>query len=146
MHVYLQVMIEVGGDEFVACDVSSASATQLVCSVTSRCQGMPTGIPLTLSVRINNYGYAMHTQLAKTDRAVVILPSVTSVTPSEGSTQGGQLITILGTNLCRDCGDGACVSRRKRSNLQDLITLDGGSIEHVAIGVNLCDVIESECK
>ena len=100
-----------------------------------------------VQVRVNNYGYAMHTQHVKTDRAVIITPSVTSITPVSGSTQGGQLITITGSNLCFECSD--CSGggrRRRRSALQDAMSLDGVSTTHNAVSVSLCETIDFECE
>ena len=100
-----------------------------------------------VQVRVNNYGYAMHTQHVKTDRAVIITPSVTSITPVSGSTQGGQLITVTGSNLCFECSD--CSGggrRRRRSALQDAMSLDGVSTTHNAVSVSLCETIDFECE
>ena len=99
-----------------------------------------------VQVRVNNYGYAMHTQHVKTDRAVIITPSVTSITPVSGSTQGGQLITVTGSNLCFECSDCSGGGRRRRSALQDAMSLDGVSTTHNAVSVSLCETIDFECE
>ena len=73
--------------------------------------------------------------------------SVTSVTPAMGSTAGGQVITLTGSNLCYGCGN-ACGggARRRRSNLVDHETLDGGDVAYNDIAVNICNDVVSVCK
>ena len=46
----VKVLVEAGNDEFVECEVSSASSTQIVCSIHPRCEGMPIGMSLSLIV------------------------------------------------------------------------------------------------
>ena len=98
-------------------------------------------------VRVNNYGLAMHSAHAKTDRSLIIVPTINSISPTGGSTEGGQTITITGSDLCFGCGSDDCSnSRRRRSVLSDFVSLDGGSTEHSAVAVGVCENIVSSCK
>ncbi|XP_035665207.1 fibrocystin-L-like [Branchiostoma floridae] len=74
------------------CEILTASEDTLTCRVTPG-DSMPVGMHLGISVNVKNRGNALM------DNTFVLLPSVTSVSPAQGSTEGGTTIVISGSGF-----------------------------------------------
>ncbi|XP_063846340.1 fibrocystin-L-like isoform X1 [Scylla paramamosain] len=91
-----QVEVSVGD---ASCSVTSASDTSVTCDLDDL-ENLRSGAYLPVTVKAINRGVAM-TNIAdfKNEGRVVVVPEVTSLTPTEGSLGGGTLLTISGSGL-----------------------------------------------
>ncbi|XP_078699976.1 fibrocystin-L-like [Branchiostoma floridae x Branchiostoma belcheri] len=81
------------------CDVTSVTSNSITCQVTPG-NDMPVGTFLPVTVNIKNRGYArMAFPGGAESRMFALLPEVTSVSPVQGSTEGGTQLTIRGSGF-----------------------------------------------
>ncbi|XP_035685638.1 fibrocystin-L-like [Branchiostoma floridae] len=82
-----------------SCDVTSSTSNSITCQV-NPLDNMPVGSFHPVSVNIKNRGYArMATPEGEESRMFALLPEVTSVSPEQGSTEGGTQLTIRGSGF-----------------------------------------------
>ena len=114
------------------CEVTTASSTEIVCSIDTDC--FPVGTYQKLSVTVNNYGKASSSEMK--NLGFTAHPVVHSVNPSKGSLHGGTLLTIIGSGLCNKCTN----NRRKRDT--DSLVTDHAENAVIYIGNEPC-IIQS---
>ena len=82
------------------CTVMSANDTALTCQLApSDADPLPVGLPLWVVVEVSNLGDALITVQEDLKRNFILLPHVSSVTPSEGSVAGGTDLNITGSGF-----------------------------------------------
>ncbi|CAH1803034.1 unnamed protein product, partial [Owenia fusiformis] len=80
------------------CTISAASETSLTCNLDHGAV-QQVGVAYPVTVTVNNRGEAANMIGATLDRSFALLPEVTSVSPSSGSTAGGTVVTISGSGF-----------------------------------------------
>ena len=90
-----QNVISVGGH---TCAVVSSSESSVVCRVGAN-QGATSGTLHDVAVQVSNRGNALNTVRGHRNRKFALMPSVSSVSPAEGSTEGGTMVTITGSGF-----------------------------------------------
>ncbi|KAK2887447.1 hypothetical protein Q8A67_015675 [Cirrhinus molitorella] len=112
------------------CNVINSTSTEINCQL-SPDSGAPVGIPLTVTVQVNNLGSAILTMPKEYDRRFVVLPVVDSIFPIVGSTTGHTRLFISGSGF----SDG-------------LIKVAGVPCNVVSIDYShvVCDTLPSEAK
>ena len=87
-----QTLVDVGGYE---CEVTGSAAGSVTCAVGVG-SGLKVGVAHPFTVFVLNRGNALLKIADPVGRRFVLLPSVTSVTPAQGSLAGGTTLTIAG--------------------------------------------------
>lgn len=77
------------------CDVTSATATQIICTTTAVAADVSGVVNITLKAPVGS-GVLTGASYAYTSAST---PTLTSVSPNRGSTAGGTMLTIVGTRL-----------------------------------------------
>ncbi|XP_035686784.1 fibrocystin-L-like [Branchiostoma floridae] len=91
-----------------SCDVTSVSSNSITCTVNPG-SDMPVGTYLPVSVNIKNRGYArMATPGGEKSRMFALIPKVMSVSPEQGSTEGGAQLTIIGSGFASSVDSTTC--------------------------------------
>ncbi|CAH1789358.1 unnamed protein product [Owenia fusiformis] len=85
------------------CVVSSASDTSIICRI-DHGGIQQTGVAYPVSVSVNNRGEAANLISATLERSFALLPEVSSVSPSVGSTSGGLRLTVTGSGFSGSYG------------------------------------------
>nr|XP_009292515.1 fibrocystin-L isoform X2 [Danio rerio] len=80
------------------CSVINSSSTEINCQL-SPDSGAPVGVPLPITVQINNLGNGLLTMPKEIDRRFVVLPVVDSIFPVVGSTTGSTRLLISGSGF-----------------------------------------------
>ncbi|KAI8520669.1 hypothetical protein Bbelb_004230 [Branchiostoma belcheri] len=80
------------------CEIETASASTLACRVAPG-DDMPVGTPQFVSVNVKNRGFAIVTGPTEATYTFTLLPAITSVSPEQGSTEGGTTVTISGSGF-----------------------------------------------
>ncbi|XP_053372927.1 fibrocystin-L-like [Mercenaria mercenaria] len=84
-----------------ACNVDTSTSTSFVCTPIASCE-YDTRVYQALSLRVNQYGYALVNIEKTIDRSVAFLPLITGFTPKSGSAKGGTTVTISGKAFTND--------------------------------------------
>ncbi|MBN3294523.1 PKHL1 protein, partial [Polypterus senegalus] len=87
--------VTVGGHP---CEVISSTSTEINCTVNPE-NVLPVGIAERVAVRVNNLGNAISTIINELDRRFVLLPVISFISPSAGSTTGHTRVTIQGSGF-----------------------------------------------
>ncbi|XP_028646735.2 PKHD1 like 1, tandem duplicate 1 [Erpetoichthys calabaricus] len=87
--------VTVGGHP---CDVISSTSTEINCTVNPE-NVLPVGFAEPVAVRVNNLGNAISTIINELDRRFVLLPVISFISPSVGSTTGHTRVTIQGSGF-----------------------------------------------
>ena len=77
------------------CTVATATATQIECTIDAGSDA-EVGILSRLAVTLSNLGSALNTEKSDVKRHFVLLPHISSISPSAGSTKGGTRVTVTG--------------------------------------------------
>ncbi|TRY58762.1 hypothetical protein DNTS_034592, partial [Danionella cerebrum] len=80
------------------CSIINSTSTEINCQLMPD-SGAPVGIPLPVTVRVNNLGSAILSMPKEMNRRFVVLPVVDSIFPSVGSTTGYTRLYISGSGL-----------------------------------------------
>eukprot|EP00058_Branchiostoma_floridae_P026715 XP_002612206.1 hypothetical protein BRAFLDRAFT_108902 [Branchiostoma floridae] len=103
-----------------SCDVTSATSNSITCTVNPG-SDMPVGTYLPVSVNIKNRGYArMATPGGEKSRMFALLPKVMSVSPEQGSTEGGAQLTIIGSGFASSADSTTCTVGTVTCDIQSI--------------------------
>uniref|UniRef100_A0A8C1B8X1 PKHD1 like 1, tandem duplicate 2 n=1 Tax=Cyprinus carpio carpio TaxID=630221 RepID=A0A8C1B8X1_CYPCA len=112
------------------CNIINSTSTEIHCQL-SPDSGAPVGIPLPVTVLVNNLGTAILTMPKEYDRRFVVLPVIDSIFPLVGSTTGHTRLFISGSGFSNG-----------------LITVAGVPCNVVSIDYSyvVCDTLPSEAR
>ncbi|CAH1247131.1 PKHD1L1 [Branchiostoma lanceolatum] len=130
------------------CEVETASADTLTCRVAPG-NDMPVGTALPVSLDVKNRGEA----LMAAEGTFALLPIVTSLSPQQGSTEGGTTVTISGSGFTAETDGTAvmigssgcdvesvsyneivCTTQAASALTRDVVVTQGGSLRAVCDG------------
>ncbi|XP_071944840.1 fibrocystin-L-like [Antedon mediterranea] len=106
-NVSCENVVMIGNDH--VCSVTFSNKTLIECTIATN-NTLLVGYYHEISVNVKNQGYAINVIDTLAARSYILVPSITSVDPSEGSLAGGTVLTIEGNGFAASSVDELIVS------------------------------------